>query len=50
MYLKFLKIEKDKEIIRHIKFKRGINLIVDISNIENQKESETTLEKLPFLD
>jgi uncharacterized protein YydD (DUF2326 family) len=49
MYLKFLKIEKDKEIIRHIKFKKGINLIVDTSNIENQKESGNNVGKTTVL-
>lgn len=49
MYLKFLKIEKDKEIIREIKFKKGVNLIVDASKIENQKESGNNVGKTTVL-
>lgn len=50
MLLKYLKIEKDNEIIRYIPFKKGVNLIVDTTtNLSNQKESGNNVGKTTVL-
>ena len=48
MFLKSLRIEKTGGLIRHIKFKNGLNLIVDESNsqITGNGVGKTTVLKL----
>lgn len=48
MFLKYLNITKDSEVIRNIKFKHGINLIVDASSnkITGNSVGKTTVLKL----
>ncbi|MDB4293322.1 DUF2326 domain-containing protein [Maribacter sp.] len=45
MFLKLLKIENDKSVIRDIPFHKGINLIVDETNSDNEKESGNNVGK-----
>ena len=45
MFLKLLKIENDKNIIRDIPFHKGINLIVDETNSDNEQESGNNVGK-----
>jgi len=45
MFLKLLKIENDKNIIRYIPFHKGINLIVDETNSDNEQESGNNVGK-----
>jgi uncharacterized protein YydD (DUF2326 family) len=45
MFLKLLKIENDKKVIREIPFHKGINLIVDETNSANEQESGNNVGK-----
>lgn len=45
MFLKLLKIENDKNVIREIPFHKGINLIVDETNSDNEQESGNNVGK-----
>jgi uncharacterized protein YydD (DUF2326 family) len=45
MFLKLLKIENDKNLIREIPFHKGINLIVDETNSDNEQESGNNVGK-----
>ncbi|MFD0992249.1 DUF2326 domain-containing protein [Tenacibaculum geojense] len=45
MFLKLLKIENDKNVIREIPFHKGINLIVDETNADNEQESGNNVGK-----
>jgi uncharacterized protein YydD (DUF2326 family) len=45
MFLKLLKIENDKNVIREIPFHKGINLIVDETNSANEQESGNNVGK-----
>ncbi|MBB3123435.1 uncharacterized protein YydD (DUF2326 family) [Mesoflavibacter sabulilitoris] len=45
MFLKLLKIENDKNVIREVPFHKGINLIVDETNTDNEQESGNNVGK-----
>lgn len=45
MFLKLLKIENDKNVIREVLFHKGINLIVDETNTDNEQESGNNVGK-----
>jgi uncharacterized protein YydD (DUF2326 family) len=45
MFLKLLKIENDKNVIREILFHKGINLIVDETNTNKEQESGNNVGK-----
>ena len=45
MFLKLLKIENDQNVIREIPFHKGINLIVDETNTDNEQESGNNVGK-----
>ncbi|PXX22215.1 DUF2326 domain-containing protein [Arenibacter sp. ARW7G5Y1] len=45
MFLKLLKIENDKNVIREVFFHKGINLIVDETNTDNEQESGNNVGK-----
>lgn len=45
MFLKLLKIENDENVIREIPFHKGINLIVDETNTDNEQESGNNVGK-----
>lgn len=45
MFLKLLKIENDKNVIREIPFHKGINLIVDETNTDNEQQSGNNVGK-----
>lgn len=49
MFLKQLKIENNEQIIREIPFHRGINLIVDETSSNNQKDSGNNVGKTTVL-
>jgi uncharacterized protein YydD (DUF2326 family) len=49
MFIKYLRIEKDGKAIRHIAFKPGVNLIVDTSSTDNQKDSGNNVGKTTVL-
>ncbi|TBV26904.1 DUF2326 domain-containing protein [Meridianimaribacter sp. CL38] len=45
MFLKLLKIENDRNVIREVLFHKGINLIVDETNTDNEQESGNNVGK-----
>ena len=45
MFLKLLKIENDKNVIREVLFHKGINLIVDETNTDKEQESGNNVGK-----
>ena len=49
MFLKRLTIDNQGEIIRDIRFRKGINLIVDTTNPEDRKESGNNVGKTTIL-
>jgi hypothetical protein len=49
MLIKYLKIEKNETLIRYIRFKMGVNLIVDITPLDNQKDSGNNVGKTTVL-
>lgn len=50
MLIKYLKIEKNEELLRCIKFKMGVNLIVDTTTLsDNKKESGNNVGKTTVL-
>lgn len=49
MLIKYLTIEKNGKIVRHIPFKMGVNLIVDTTPSESQKESGNNVGKTTVL-
>ncbi len=49
MLIKYLKIEKNGVLVRHIPFKMGVNLIVDTTPPDSQKESGNNVGKTTVL-
>ncbi|TGN11610.1 DUF2326 domain-containing protein [Leptospira bandrabouensis] len=49
MFLNFLRITADKEVIREIKFIKGLNLIIDETSSENDKETGNNVGKTTLL-
>lgn len=49
MLIKYLKIERNGQLIRHIPFKEGVNLIVDTTPVGSQKESGNNVGKTTVL-
>lgn len=49
MFLKTLKIEKDSDVIREISFKKGLNLIIDVTSSANLQESGNNVGKTTVL-
>lgn len=49
MFLKHLIIEKDGQVVRHIRFKLGVNLIVDTTPVDSEKQSGNNVGKTTVL-
>lgn len=49
MFLKYLLIEKDGQVVRNIRFKLGVNLIVDTTPVDSDKQSGNNVGKTTVL-